>query len=216
MRAATAGLCEAGLCSNGPLPAWGYRYTVTIATDAHNQAPMSPTSEEFVTPLPIFPATVHSYLTGVGANVSIVLSHDTTQPTGMPPHPLVDSSPFSLAYGGAGGSFGGVGGVGHARHAPAQPYLQAVSAVRCARPWAMWRRSLTQARTPPPLLLLPQSMPDLVGGSGGNVGGEISQQTLAAPDPPGRGGDGGGAIELVAVNDIVIGASPHIRTRAHA
>lgn len=152
MRAATAGLCEAGLCSNGPLPAWGYRYTVTIATDAHNQAPMSPTSEEFVTPLPIFPATVHSYLTGVGANVSIVLSHDTTQPTGMPPHPLVDSSPFSLAYGGAGGSFGGVGGVGHARHAPAQPYLQAVSAVRCARPWAMWTRSLTPARTHPPPL----------------------------------------------------------------
>ena len=168
------GLCEHGLCSNGPLPAWGYRYTVTLATDEHNQAPTSPTSVEFITPLPAYPATVTSYLTGVGANISIVLEHDTTQPTGMPPHPLVASSPFSLAYGGAGGSFGGPGGLGHARHGPAAPYLSA-------------------------------SMPDLVGGSGGNVGGEISQQTLAAPDPPGRGGDGGGAIELVAVNDIVIG-----------
>lgn len=101
------GLCEHGLCSNGPLPAWGYRYTVTLATDEHNQAPTSPTSVEFITPLPAYPATVTSYLTGVGANISIVLEHDTTQPTGMPPHPLVASSPFSLAYGGAGGSFGG-------------------------------------------------------------------------------------------------------------
>lgn len=39
------------------------------------------------------------------------------------------------------------------------------------------------------------------------VGGEISQQTLASPFPPGRGGNGGGAIEVVAVNDVVIGVN---------
>lgn len=168
------GLCEHGLCSNGPLPGWGYTYTVTIATDEHNQMPFSPTHIDFISPLPIYPATVTSYLTGKGAQVNITLDHDTNQPTGMPPHPLVELSPFSLAYGGAGGSYGGQGGVGHARHDPAPVYLS-------------------------------DPLPDLIGGSGGNVGGEISQQTLASPAPPGRGGAGGGAVELIAVNDIVIG-----------
>jgi hypothetical protein len=48
---------------------------------------------------------------------------------------------------------------------------------------------------------------DLVAGSTGAVGGEILQQTLNASVSCGVGGSGGGAIELIAVNDLTIG--PH-------
>jgi hypothetical protein len=46
---------------------------------------------------------------------------------------------------------------------------------------------------------------DLLGGSGGAAGGERAFEIRPHPDPMGKGGAGGGAIELVAVNDITIG-----------
>lgn len=56
----------------------------------------------------------------------------------------------------------------------------------------------------PPRRFVP-SHDRLVGGSGGAVGGLIAQQSLSVALPSGRGGNGGAAIEMAAMYDIVIG-----------
>ena len=45
---------------------------------------------------------------------------------------------------------------------------------------------------------------DLIGGSGGGIGGDQVTEILASYPPSGVGGSGGGAIEITAVNDIVL------------
>jgi hypothetical protein len=101
---------------------------------------------------------------------------DYSEAIGQPVHNY--TSPVTIAYGGLGGSYGGLGGLGHARHIPNPTYND----------WVLT---------------------DLVGGSGGAVGGEVVHQTLAFEDPTrgthlGYGGAGGGVLELVATNDIMI------------
>ena len=49
------------------------------------------------------------------------------------------------------------------------------------------------------------TLADLVGGSGGAIGGPNAFDILTYYPPAGIGGHGGGAIEFVAVNDIHIG-----------
>ncbi len=99
---------------------------------------------------------------------------------GLPVHNV--TSPVTLPYGGVGASYGGYGGRGHARHGPAATYNDVV-------------------------------LTDLLGGSGGAIGGEVVHQTLALKSGPagsylgshmGYGGAGGGVLEIIATNDIII------------
>jgi hypothetical protein len=57
---------------------------------------------------------------------------------------------------------------------------------------------------------------DLLGGSGGAIGGERPFEIRPHPDPIGKGGAGGGAIEFVALNDMTIGSFGVIKTDGEA
>ena len=84
-------------------------------------------------------------------------------------------NPFSLAYGGAGASYGGLGGAGYSENPVGYIYND-------------------------------DRITDLIGGSGGCMRGKSPFEINSAKGPTtGVGGNGGGAIEVVASNDIVIG-----------
>ncbi|KAJ0391444.1 hypothetical protein P43SY_010891 [Pythium insidiosum] len=91
---------------------------------------------------------------------------------------IVNSQCFSLAFGGAGGSFAGRGGDGYD-----SPYRR------------------TQAYGS---VYSDSSVPDLLGGSGG-AGGGLEPLDVFPVVQPTKGGAGGGALHLSAVNDLVIG-----------
>jgi hypothetical protein len=97
---------------------------------------------------------------------------------------LNSTSPFSLAFGGAGASYGGQGGVGYTDNPAGLPYND-------------------------------DRISDLLGGSGGCVRSPNPYElnALGAVVPTGRGGDGGGAIEIIAANDIHIGSFGQILAR---
>jgi hypothetical protein len=131
-------------------------------------------------------------LTAAGVDPSSVLNPTSPYFGGLLPYPsFADTSAWlvTATYGGAGGSHGGRGGEGHGPVSPRSP----VGA---------------------------PSLPDLEGGSGGAAGGAALQEVLAlsrgsaAPGAigrgPGWGGHGGGAVELVATTDLVLGRHARI------
>ena len=90
------------------------------------------------------------------------------------------SRPFSIALGGGGAGYGGHGGHGFSNFSSGKPYGD-------------------------------ESLKDLLGGSGGAIGLVEPYDTLMVGMPGRlRGGSGGGAIEIVAVNDIFIGPNSEI------
>lgn len=176
-------LCEAGLCPNGPQAAWGHTWSFTMVTNQSIIAATSPTDHHptlqttLPTSLPVLTGVnVTSSVVGAFANATMFNGFDYNEAIGQPVHSY--TSPVTISYGGIGGSYGGEGGMGHARHIPNPVYND----------WVLT---------------------DLVGGSGGAVGGEVVHQTLALEDTVrgthlGYGGAGGGVLELVATNDIII------------
>lgn len=171
------GQCEHGRCENGPHPAWGFEWQITITTHMGVVVPGSPTSPLFFESTDPEPLAVNgTLLDGIDAVVNVTLFQEVDRPNNLPRHNFSHYSPFNLAFGGAGASYGGVGGLGHARH-------------------------------PPPPTYLDDTLPDLLGGSGGAVGGELPQQAVAHESPSGRGGNGGGAIELLGYTDVIVGIS---------
>lgn len=176
---ANAGIaCAAGLCARDqPAQSGGVRYTVTLGSPAVARAG----SRLAAAQLSRVSANATG-LTGLGAFVSVSDGHPDTQLLGMPAHAFMDQAAYMLAFGGHGGGSGGSGGWGHAAFAPYRVPRDA-------------------------------GVPDLLGGSGGAAGGEIPQQMLwkaanasAAQYRVGMGGAGGCAMELIAVNDVVITA----------
>ena len=86
------------------------------------------------------------------------------------------SAPFSLAFGGGGGSYGGQGGLGYSENPVGRTYND-------------------------------PRITDLIGGSGGCMRSQDVFGINAVLGPTtGRGGHGGGAIEVIAANDIEIGS----------
>jgi hypothetical protein len=172
-----SGNCDDGLCPNGPFLSRGYQWTVYVAVD-----------EEFGNITPYSPTSSLASTNGSIANVSVEFSGLTgtnasaTLLLGLQTSSdqmkalLALSIPFSLCFGGAGGSFGGTGGQGYSEISVGSTYGDL-------------------------------KLADLFGGSGG---------CMRAKDPfepnaylgivPGKGGAGGGAMELIAINDIKIGS----------
>ena len=154
-RASGMGICDAGLCLDGPTRAMGFSWAITLVSTHNNISPTSPTSTDAnasLAPIPL--SIVENSLTAINATALVEPGHTLPHPS---PPLYIDSAhnyTFTLAFGGEGG-----------------------------------RRQPTT---------------DLVGGSGGAVGGNVVSEILSHYPPAGVGGNGGGALEISAVNDIVL------------
>lgn len=177
LRTDPTGLCDDGLCMNGPLNARGYIWTVFLTVDeeygnATPYSPTSPTAQLNVTAASIFLNT--SNLSGTGATAYLSLGFASSSEEIL--NALSLTFPFSLAYGGAGGSYGGRGGQGYGDN-------------------------------PTGALYGDETISDLFGGSGGSMRAALPfDESTFAGVGTGLGGAGGGALELIAINDITIGS----------
>lgn len=176
--------CDDGFCPNGPLPSRAMLWTVYITTDL-NYDDVTPTSP--TSPVARtqgeFFRVSTIYDRLTGINATAQVYLTTTQSLEYPLNLLNVSFPFSLAWGGAGGSHGGLGGRGYGINPTGPVY-----------------GDLT--------------IPDLLGGSGGCMRSVHPFEINAVLGPTsGSGGHGGGAIELIAANDLTIGTFGRILMR---
>lgn len=176
--------CDDGLCRNGPFQSRGLIWTIYITTDVETDN-TTPTSPS--SPLAAINATLSflgiEYDMLTGINASAVLTRGLAESPDIFLSKLDIEIPFSLAWGGAGGSFGGAGGVGYGPNPVGPTYSD-------------------------------QRLTDLVGGSGGCMRSpQPFEINSIRGDVLGRGGAGGGAIELIAANDITIGTYGKIVAR---
>ena len=179
-------LCRHGLCTiGGPGPAWGVTYTITLATKEGNFVYSSAAEASRGEYLPPEPVSANATgLLGISAFAAVVHGHMPDVPTGMSPHPFMEQSPLSLAFGGAGASAEGRGGMGHAVHDP-EPAMPSHSVLH---------------------------LQGGSGGSmGGEIPQQALPYLTSDELLVGYGGSGGGALHLAAANDIVLGPSASIR-----
>jgi len=203
------GRCADGFCRNGPAPAGGHTWTLTLTTDVGNVSPTSPTARIAYT-VGDFDALgadgdgLENYddaqltfvadgagLSGTNARVVSNTGHSASQRAHLAA--LNVTRPFSLAYGGGGGAHGGTAGGGfelgtdgagaRAAKAGATPHASTGGV------GAVYGDALIS---------------DLLGGSGGAAGHAEPFVGATFASPRGRGGAGGGAIEIVAANDITV------------
>jgi hypothetical protein len=174
--------CNSGLCRNGPSKSGGYVWTLSLATQVGNVSPTSPTSTEFDGEGAYANLTATNNLTGCIDDVcpEIVIGNGHANSHVQAMKKLAQSKPFSLAYGGAGGSHGGAGGQGFVGSNPVG---------------STYGDDLVT---------------NLHGGSGGALGLAEPFEIVMLGGPRARGGSGGGAIEIVAANDISIGPNATI------
>lgn len=173
--------CDDGLCVNGPHAARGLVWSCFVTTDVYEDN-ISPTSP--TSPLRNvtgeYYRMVADYTSLSGNNSAVGVSFGMHNSPNTLMAQLLVQNPFSLAYGGGGGSYGGVGGAGYSENPTGYTYND-------------------------------DSVSDLLGGSGGAMRGEMVFEINAAKGrPTGLGGDGGGAIEIIAANDIVLGSHGRI------
>ena len=193
--------CNDGFCYNGPTDqSGGYIWTLSITTDVGNISPSSPTSNDFNTEGRVEDMIALNYLTGCVDSQcpQIEIKHGHGKSHNKEMRSMSTNKPFSLAYGGAGAGYGESGGRGFQDIAQGKSYGD-------------------------------NELSDLLGGSGGAgkcccvfrfdslvhitlrvclnvrvaVGANQPFQLAMFKGPRGRGGSGGGAIEIVAANDII-------------
>jgi len=176
--------CDDGLCIDGPHPARGMTWSVYITTNM-SYDDITPTSP--TSPIALT-SSVDYFVVPLISELSAIDANVTVVYGGSTSPDqimsfLTTNQSFSLAFGGAGASYGGYGGKGYGRNPVAKPYNN-------------------------------EHIQDLLGGSGGCMKGAnpfvinaLNGRTF------GRGGHGGGAIELVASNDIFIGTFGKISVR---
>ena len=168
--------CDDGLCPNGPNAARGMVWTVYVTTDRYNDN-ISPLSP--TSPL-IALEGVPFRFTAETSNLKAIganinITWGTLLSTNTMAKLLNTPRSFSLAYGGAGASYGGRGGAGYSDNPVGDVYSD-------------------------------EKLTDLLGGSGGCMRTPHPFEINAMKNSvTGRGGHGGGAIEIVAANDIIIG-----------
>lgn len=152
---------------------WTAYVTTNITQD--NISPTSPSSPLALEQAPFYRfSAITTELTGYNVNVDI--SFGSSLSNESPQNLLKLTTPFSIAFGGAGGSYGGYGGSGYGVNPVGPVYND-------------------------------KQISDLVGGSGGCMRGINPYDINLLLGPvKGLGGHGGGAIELVAANDVIIGS----------
>jgi hypothetical protein len=169
--------CDDGLCQSGPYPARGLLWSIYITTNASNND-VTPTSPTS----PLAQTSPVDFLVTVtdsklvGTKTTINVYHSGTSESPDAPLNLLNVSSFSLAFGGSGGSYGGLGGRGYSENPVGATY-----------------NTIT--------------IDDLLGGSGGSMSqSDLFQINAALASVTGRGGSGGGAIEIISSNDLTIGS----------
>ena len=182
-----AGLCEDGSCTDGAGPAGGLIWTILTSTIVGIVSPPTPISPEALSPL--WTQTVQvmtvdgQQLSGAGVQAVLSAGHvqaDTRIGSLSNIVGLDTSLPFTVAFGGSGGSYGGSGG---------------------------GSGGSTSASAPAPSgpTYNNQMVTKLLGGSGGAIGGQLPlSRFLRHSAIAGRGGSGGGVIEIVAHNDLTL------------
>ena len=187
-----AGLCEDGNCNDGAGPAGGLIWTILTSTTVGIVSPPTPTSPETLSPVwteAVKVMTVDGQLLS-GAGVQAILSAghvvgDTRIGSLSHVAGLDTSLPFTVAFGGSGGSHGGSGG-GSDINEDAAP-----------------------AASGPTYSM--ETISTLLGGSSGAIGGQLPlSRFLRHSAIAGRGGAGGGVIEIVAHNDLTLHAGSGI------
>ncbi len=169
--------CDDGLCPNGPFPCRGMLWTVYVTADAKfgDVTPTSPTSPRATMEESHFVFTTDFVDTLKGDGSVVSIYQGTSRALESPANLLNVQIPFSLAFGGGGGSYGGLGGAGYGINPTGPTYND-------------------------------QIMTDLLGGSGGCMSSSDLYIINSVLGPTaGSGGHGGGAIEILASNDVVIG-----------
>ena len=168
--------CDDGLCLNGPFTSRGLLWTVYVTTNGSYDN-VTPTSP--TSPLATLEGPYWRMIPHIegltGINSTVTIFLSTNESNLSPLNLLQVTFPFSLAYGGAGGSHGGLGGAGYGINPIGPTYND-------------------------------RTVIDLLGGSGGCMRSVHPYDINSFLGPTnGNGGHGGGAIELIAANDIVIG-----------
>ena len=177
IRTDPTGNCGDGLCWNGPTQSLGYTWVLSMTTSVGNISPRSPTSVLFDSEGKTEELTVINHLSGCinGECPQIVIKAGHNATLLHITRSINLQRPFSLSYGGDGGGHGGKGGKGFTYPPMGEIYGDA-------------------------------NLSFFYGGSGGSSGlQELNQLTMADIFSRARGGSGGGAVELVANNDLVLG-----------
>lgn len=171
--------CNDGHCDNGVGRSGGYTWTLTLTTSEGNVTPFSPTSRLFNEEGEVANMTSLNQLSGCVDDQcpTIHIEMGHSKSNTIEMRSIGGTKPFSIAYGGAGAGYGGAGGVGFD---DALPSGKAYGDERISNLWA---------------------------GSGGGVGIKQPFQLGVFNQPRFRGGSGGGAIEIVGLNDIVLGSN---------
>ena len=184
------GKCDNGLCSDGPGQARGLAWTILLTTSTLNVSPTWPLDDPPAEKASTLTATL---LDHVGVNVVVHVESGHTLSHAETFNGINISSPFTLTYGGWGGSYG-TQGEGVTSQVEALTYNDRPSVnttyLASAHVTNMYGDDISA---------------DLLGGSGGGIGGFIPRDIVMSAT--GIGGAGGGAIEFIAVNDIVINGS---------
>lgn len=156
---------------------------MTLTTLVGNVSPLSPTSADAWRQAPRDDLVLSGrHLTGTGVNLTIERGHAKSHVDQLKAFSVEE--PFSLAYGGGGGGYGGQGGVGFNGSFP----TGAATRQGAAYGDPALSRGL------------------LLGGSGGQLGYPSPHAIASFTQPTSRGGEGGGAIAVVAVNDLILGS----------
>eukprot|EP00984_Skeletonema_dohrnii_P017050 scaffold7682_cov137-Skeletonema_dohrnii-CCMP3373.AAC.4 len=169
--------CNDGFCRNGPQRSGGYIWTLTLTTQTGNVSPFSPTSNDYDYEGEVEELNALNYLSGcVDSDCPVI--HIESGHDKSHNHKMRSIKAEKPFSLAYGGAGGGYGGRGG----------DGFGDIAAGKAYG------------------DKQISHLYGGSGGGVAAGQPFQLGVFKDPRGRGGSGGGAIEIVAVNDIVIGS----------
>ncbi|GMH83814.1 hypothetical protein TL16_g09723 [Triparma laevis f. inornata] len=180
--------CNDGYCDDGPTKEGGYTWTLTLMTEEDNLTPTSPTGINFGVEGAIGSMTAVAELTdAIGCNNHAVDSNcpsvRVTSDYSLTRNDALRSLTSTRPFSLAfGGGGAGYGGSGGAGYG----YTAAGASYG------------------------DEKITSLLGGSGGQLGYVHPFEANMFSRPRGRGGAGGGALEIVAVNDIILGPNCNI------
>uniref|UniRef100_A0A7S2LHS3 GH16 domain-containing protein n=2 Tax=Leptocylindrus danicus TaxID=163516 RepID=A0A7S2LHS3_9STRA len=177
VRTDAANNCSDGFCTNGPTRAGGYIWTVTLTTQEGNISPGSPTSAKFEAEAPFaFMNATSKLLTGcIHLECPSMVVTDGHFRSNIAQMRNLVSAK-PFSFA-YGGAGAGYGGKGGEGF----------------------------GLNPPGKEYGDDKISSLIGGSGGALGYVQPFEANLFSKPTGRGGSGGGAVEIVAMNDIVLG-----------
>ena len=170
--------CNDGFCANGPGKSGGYIWTLTLNTQIGNISPFSPTSNTFDNEGKIETMTAVNFLTGC-INLKCPTIQIESSHVKSHNREMRNIATTKPFSLAYGGAGAGHGGEGGDGFNNIQPG-EAYGNI---------------------------TIPNLHGGSGGGVGVYQPFQLGMFKKPRGRGGSGGGAIEIIAANDIILGSN---------